>query len=213
MYMKVALLLSGRFYGSDNDNRTVISDIHRCNTDANVCNHCDLHIDTYIHMWEVEYRKDIGKPNNIASILSTYNPRKYVIENYNEHFSNKSENTLLIMSYHRKQTFNLVDNTYDIYIITRPDINIKFLPLRNYQYIDNTVYVYSCPNFASSECSNFCDWFYMCNYNTLTKIMNIDYKINGSASNETNMKQHFIGNGINIVLIGKVGNEIVSSFN
>ncbi len=204
--MKVALLLSGRFFGTDNHNRTVITDIYKCNT--NIPHQSDIHIDTYMHMWEVEYKRNISKTNDISSLLAFYNPTKYVVENYNEHFSNTLVNSLLIMSYHRKQTFKLVDSSYDVYIITRPDIIIKSLSLYNYEYIDNTVYAYRCPQHAYHACFDFCDWFYMCNYNTLTKIMNINYDINHYLSNETNMKKNLIDNGINIIIIGTVGNEI-----
>lgn len=202
--MKVALLLSGRFYNTNNRNRTVINDIRNCNPNLEQV----LNIDTYMHVWEVEYRNACPRPNQILSLISVYNPCKYVIEDYNNIFASMSINTLIIMLHQRKQTFKLVDNAYDVYIISRPDIVIRSLSLSNYEYLDNIIYAYKCPSHASTTCFDFCDWLYMCNYNTLNKIMNIDNNIDMSKSNEYNMKQNLIDNGINIILIGTVHGEV-----
>lgn len=200
--MKVALLLSGRFYGDSSRNRTVIGDIYKCNSTL------ELYIDTYMHIWEVEYRNALPQPNHILSLISVYNPCKSIVEDYNKFFSQHIRNTLIIILYHRKQTFKLVDNTYDVYIISRPDIMINTLSLSKYEYLDNIIYAYKCPSHASTICFDFCDWFYMCNYKTLNKIMNIDNNIDMSKSNEYNMKKNLISNGIEIILIGTVNDEV-----
>tara|TARA_B110000285_G_scaffold107365_1_gene122046 strand:+ start:5219 stop:5833 length:615 start_codon:yes stop_codon:yes gene_type:complete len=202
--MKVCILLSGRFYNLQNQSINIIENIKKNNKTSS--------FDVFAHLWNTEYITTASFKNDISALVSYFKFSKYKVENYKEVFKQHPVTTLTIMNYQRLTTFNISNDYYDVYIIIRPDINIFKLDLSKYDYIDNTVYAYRCPSHATSVCFDFADWVMFGNYATINKIVNINYVIDHTKSNEFNLKQNILNNDIKIVTIGTVGIELDNNF-
>ena len=202
--MKVGILLSGRFYNLQNQSINIIKNIKKNNKIASFY--------VFAHLWNTEYKPKASGKNDISALVSYFDFDKYIVENYNDIFKTNPPTSLTIMNYQRLTTFNISHKNYDVYIIIRPDINIFNLDLSKYDYIDNTVYAYRCPSHATSVCSDFSDWVMFGNYATINKIVNINYDIDHTKSNESNLKKNILNNDIKIVIIGTVGPDIDNNF-
>ena len=199
---KYALLITGRFFFTDFSNNF----LDKLQKTYHVNN-----FDIYLYLWKTDELLGKRYDNNIEKILSFYNPKKYAIGNIDSIRNVEIFNSSFdIMVYQRKKVFDLIESDdYDGYITIRPEIcYANNLDLNNINIKDDIIYCYSSPEYASSVCYNFCDWFYMGNYNTIKKLTNIDYKYNSNFSNEKNFKINYLNNNINIDLLGTVGNDI-----
>lgn len=168
----------------------------------------NANIDIYVHCWEydeygIKYKNDINK------ITEFLNPKNIIIENL-ENIKYSGKFTCVYMLYSIQKSMLLVANSgieYDLCFCVRPDIVVNVNPDINKIVIDeNTINLYSCPNFATAGCSGICDWFYAGKLNTFKIIANMKIEFNFNVSNETNVYNNFTSK-LKINKIGTIGNR------
>ena len=200
--MNIAVLISGRFYNTDNKCINILINDNK-----------DSKFKTFLHIWEIDYTpKKIPIKNDIDKIVSNYNCNDYIVEDFNKVLKNNEfSNTYYIQNYNRYRNLQqIIDNKYDIYIIMRPDIiYIKNLNLQKLNVKDNTIYVYRSPDFAKKICYDFCDWFLLFNNSVFEKIKEVfKNKMAFMYSNEYTLKSILLKYNFNIVTLGQVSVDI-----
>ena len=189
---KISISLFGRIYGTHS--RFIFYKIVQSI-------YPEAQIDIYIHCWKYDLFNNNKYENNIDEICAYFNPKKIVIDDI-ENVNYQGNNTGVYMLYSIQHSMALAVSEnidYDLCLCVRPDIIINQTPnFDNLVLEDNIVNMYSCPSFAISSCSGICDWLYIGNTQTFSSITEITTKIDFTVSNETNIYNNFINNGISI---------------
>jgi hypothetical protein len=200
---KISISLFGRIYGTHQqfDFHKIVQSIYP-----------EAQIDIYIHCWKYDSFNNKKYENKINEIQEYFNPKKIIVDDL-EKVNTEGMNTCIYMLYSIQQSMSISVSEnidYDLCLCVRPDIIMNQTPkFDNIVLEDNVVNMYSCPSFAISSCSGICDWLYAGNMKTFTSIATIHNSIKLNVSNETNIYNNFINNGISIKTIGTInGGEI-----
>jgi len=203
IFKKISISLFGRIYGTHTrfNFHKIVQSIYP-----------EAQIDIYIHCWEYDSYNNIKYENNIDKLREYFNPKKIFVDNL-EKFNVLNKNTCIYMLYSIQKSMALAVSEnidYDLCLCVRPDIIVNQHPnFDNVALKDNIVNMYSCPSIAISQCSGISDWLYVGNKNTFTSITSINNSIAMSVSNETNIYNNFINNGISIKIFGTInGREL-----
>lgn len=189
---KISISLFGRIYGTHQqfDFHKIVQSIYP-----------EAQIDIYIHCWKYDSFNNNKYENKINEIREYFNPKKIIVDDL-EKVNAEGMNTCIYMLYSIQHSMAIAVSEnidYDLFLCVRPDIIINQTPnFDNIVLEDNVVNMYSCPSLAISSCSGICDWFYAGNMKTFTSIASINVKIVLNNSNETNIYNNFINNGISI---------------
>jgi hypothetical protein len=200
---KISISLFGRIYGTSArfNFHKIVQSIYP-----------EAQIDIYIHCWKYDLFNNKKYENNIDEIRAGFNPQKIIIDDIKKvNYQGDTTGVYMLYSIQHSMELAVYENIdYDLCLCVRPDIIINQTPnFDNLVLEDNIVNMYSCPSFAISSCSGICDWLYIGNMKTFTSIAKITTKMDFTVSNETNIYNNFINNGISIKTFGTIdGREL-----
>ena len=197
---KISISLFGRIYGTHArfNFHKIVQSIYP-----------EAQIDIYIHCWKYDLFNNKKYENKIDEICEYFNPKKIIVDDL-EKVNAEGINTCIYMLYSIQHSMAIAVSEnidYDLCLCVRPDIIINQTPFfDNIVLEDNVVNMYSCPSFAISSCSGICDWLYAGNMKTFTSISLIHKSLELNISNETNIYNNFINNGISIKTFETINN-------